>query len=148
MQESEKNPFEDLFSQIGDLLSQIQNNQTPLTGDVPPEVMKEVDRLEKQIGLFCEMTEKVIQDSGIDIHQLQQEARNSSNIKAKDKRILERAKQIELDAKNIHFRLSAALNRDKGKKTPSSGESDRKKQIKERRKKYKSIGGDRGWIPL
>jgi len=138
----EKNPLEPLLSQIGDLINKIQTHDKPLA-EVSPEVLQKIEMLEKAFTFIEELNARVYQDAGVDIDKLRYEMFENPNLTPKDKRVLERAKTLENDAKSLKQQLEKALE---GKKQPEKGDS--KKERKKRKDKFKPLGGDRGWIPL
>jgi hypothetical protein len=138
----EQNPLNDLLGQIGDLLHQIQTNK--VIDQIPKEALLELNRLEQAVDMFIELNQKTFQEANIDIEALKKYAKDHPSILTRDKQILDRAKDIEKEAQNLRLSLSPALSR--GRK--SIIKDPEKQKMKERRKKFKPLGGDRGWIPL
>lgn len=140
---NEQNSLNYLLGQVGDLLQKIQKR--PVKDKIPPEALMELERLELAIDLFLELNQKSFQEANIDIEALRKHTAVSKSLTDKEKQILDRAKQIEKEARNIRLNLSPALQRGRQLTTPKD---PKKQRVKERRKKFKPLGGDKGWIPL
>lgn len=142
---AEKDPLEILLEKISTLISKVQDAQIPMM-EIPPELEKELGRLEKEINeqaavselikRTADMAEEDIPKSEEPIVQL---------IEAHKKKLLSKAHIVEDTAKNLQFKLSIAISKAKEEsKTPKPT----KQQMKDRRKKFKRLGGDKGWMPL
>ncbi len=142
----EKNPIEPLLAQVADLIKMIQEHQGPISDKITPRVLEEIERLENAVALFEEVNQKTLQEANIDIEELRMNASRSTALSSKDKQVLQRAREIEKDAKNLQFAFSKVIER--GKKAAASIQDPLKQQIKERRKRFKPLGGNKNWIPL
>lgn len=141
----EKNPLDHLLTELGDMLQKIQEHQGPISQNLSPELLSNLDRLEKALSIFEEINQQSCQAAGIDIEQLKTEMARSTQIPDKDKTLLTRAKQIERDARTTHARYSmiAALSQQEGKRKKKETQ-----KLKQRKKKFKPLGSNKGWIPL
>ncbi|CUI16015.1 hypothetical protein PNK_0381 [Candidatus Protochlamydia naegleriophila] len=141
----EKNPIEPLLAQVADLIKRIQEHQGPISDNITPRVLEEIERLENAVALFEEVNQKTLQEADIDIEALRMNASRSAVLSDKDKQVLQRAREIEKDAKSLQFAFSKVIER--GKKA-APVQDPLKQQIKERRKRFKPLGGNKNWIPL
>lgn len=138
----EKNPIEPLLNQVGDLLQKIQNYDKPLE-DIPKEVLFELEALEKLFHRFEDLNQKALTQANIDLDDLKRSALSpSSQASPKDKQLLEKSIAMEKDIEQMKRYLTQIL------RSRESKEPNKNKALKERRKKYKSLGGDKGWIRL
>jgi hypothetical protein len=128
-----------LISQVSDLLQRIQTNTKPLNL-ISPEILTQLETLEKAMSAFVTINDTAIKDANIDIEKLNAEITGPS-ISVKDKRLLERAKIIERDAKYLQIALSKSIRED------NQDDDVNKKKSKARQKKFKRLGGD-GWLRL
>lgn len=142
----EKNPIEPLLVQVAELLKKIQEHQGPISENVTPRVLEEIERLENAVALFEEANRNTLQEAGIDMEALRMQASRSTAISPKDKQVLQRAREIEKEAKNLQFAFSKVIQR--GKQVSAPLQDPLKQQIKERRKRFKPLGGNKNWIPL
>ncbi len=142
-----KNRIDLLLFQVAEIIQVIQNHKGPIAENISPSLLEDIEKLEKTFAQFNELSEKSFKESHIDIEQLRTETVRSTNTSAKDKQLLQRAKNIERDARKLQLSLSKAMER--GKRQGATTHQDPlKRKIKERRKLFKPLGGDRNWIPL
>lgn len=137
-----KNQLDTLLVCIADLIQVIQEHKGSISENLTPEVYQELERLEKAIELFDETNRQEFKVANINIEALRDKTTHSSHVSPKDKALLERAKQIERDAKQLKLQFSLAIER------VNPQRDAQRKQIKERRKKFKTLGNEKGWIPL
>lgn len=141
----EKDPLEILLEKISKLITQLQDAQIPAK-EIPPEVEKELARLEKEIqeqAAVSELIKRTASMAAADIPPSVQPIEQA--IEAHTNKLLQKAKVVENTGKNLQFRLSIAISKAKEEnKTPKPT----KQQMKDRRKKFKRLGGDKGWMPL
>lgn len=134
---SAKNPFDKYLDQLEDIFSTIQEHKGPL--NITPELLKELDALEKNMNLYQEAFERVMKKEGIDIH-----APVERSLTEQEKQFQERSKKLEDDAvlyqKRVELTLKNIKEKNKAGKAP-------RKTAKARKKKFKSLEGD-GWIPM
>ncbi|MCE2983369.1 MAG: hypothetical protein LW832_07370 [Parachlamydia sp.] len=142
----EKNPIDLLLAQIADMIQKIQNHKESIAENISPRVLEELERLESAIAIFDEANQKSFEEANINLDALRLEASRSSAMNEKDKQLLQRARDIEKDAKKLEFAFSQMIQN--GKKTKTQSTDRLKDQIKERRKKFKRLGENKNWIPL
>jgi hypothetical protein len=138
-----------LLLQITEIMEKIKNHRGSISKNFTPEVIDQLDALESSIDILSQHQQSMLKDANIDPDQFIQEKIENPNTSPREKQVLMRAKEIEQDARTFHLALSKAIERKKGKKkTNSDSTKADKKQMKERRKLFKTIGGDKNWIPL
>jgi len=141
---AKRNPFEDIFEQISDLLSLAQENEGKALSDekLPEGLEEQLDELEKGVELFRKITDEAVKRSGIDEEMVDKTIhRPSTELGRSDKKILEKAKKLKGELENIErefARKTQAVKLHK-KKAKTAG--------KKRKKKFKRLGGQ-GWMPL
>jgi signal transduction protein with GAF and PtsI domain len=133
--------LENLLEQINKTLEIIQNHQDPI--NLSPELLKDIDKLETAVAQFKEDSQELFQLLDIDIEDWKEELLESHQVRSSDKQLIKRAEDIEKEARVM--KLALARNRERGNKKT---QRDADKQIKERRKLFKPMGGDKKWIPL
>ncbi len=137
-----------LLSQIAEMLEAIQKPQKPLSGTDNPRILRELEWLETSLQTLNQCQEEVFRDANLDINQATKEILESPAANSSDKQLLKRAQEIQRDATALHLALSKAIQKDKGRKKTRAVNGNTKEQMKERRKLFKPLGGDKTWIPL
>lgn len=139
-------PLEKLLDQIGDLLKIIKENEDkPLSSAVPPEVEVLLSQLEQEVAILSDAQQKVFTQSGITDEEINTMIREGGGEGgARTQYFFDRAKTLDQDAREINASLSMTLMM----KDKQIGKKDSKQLMKERKKKFKRVGGDKGWIPL
>jgi hypothetical protein len=141
---SSKNPFEEIFTQIADLLAMAKDNEgKPLSDEkLDEKIGKQLDELEKGVQIFGQITEEAIKRSGLDEEMVQKAVDNpSQELNRQERGILEKAKKLKSDLEEIEreYERKGHLIRSQRKKAKIYG--------KKRKKKFKRLGGQ-GWMPL
>jgi hypothetical protein len=139
-----KPDIEDLLSSINEILDAIQKHKGPIK--LTPDLISDIDKLEGMVKDFKECSEELFDMCDIDIESLKKEVIESPNIRSGDKQLIKRSEDIERDARVFKLALSKAKSKGRGK--TSKGKENDKRKIKERRKLFKQIGGDKTWLPL
>lgn len=134
--------LEDLMVEIQKAMEIIQNQKNPIK--ITPELLADINKLEKAVNQFKEDTQDLFDLFDVDIQNMQSEILESADVRTDDKQLIKRAKDIEIEARVMKLALTKA----RGNKKNQSTDSSEKQQMKERRKLFKSIGGDKKWIPL
>lgn len=150
-----------LLMQVGEIISTIQNSKGKV--DVTNEwVEKDLEYIENTIRTLIQYYKENLQKANVTPEQLTQEALESPNTTPREKNLLQRTQEIEEDAILIQSAIAKGLERQKERKKskPSTtkeaakGKGNKeeiakhKKEMKERRKLFKSIGGDKNWKPV
>lgn len=141
---AKKNPFEDIFEQISDLLSLTQEKEELGLSEkkLPEGIEEQLDELEKGVELFRKITDEAVKRSGVDEELVQKTIHNpTQELERSDKKILDKAKMLRGELENIErefARKTHAVKLQK-KKNKTAG--------KKRKKKFKRLGGQ-GWMPL
>ena len=136
--------LEDLVSEVNKVLHVIQNHKGPL----PPEVLADFKRLKGLLDNFHEDIEDLIKLGDIDINKLKEAIINSPDVKSNDKQLIKQSIDLEKEARVIELALSKAMENNNEPKTKTPSGNKKKQQIKERKKLFKTIGGDKNWIPM
>lgn len=139
---------EHLLEQITQLLQKIQNHTKPL-GEIPPDIEYKLGILEKAVHAFEQLNAMTYQQSNLDMAQI----RENPEIKSQNQPLLEKSTLIENQAKLLYLKLGLTLQgrKDKEKKQQQKDDPELQEEIKKhkhRQKKFKRMGGDKGWLPL
>lgn len=149
----EDKSLEALFIQIQELLNLLKTSTKKTDLILSPEIWDRLRRLERNVYLF-----KALQTQLLEFNQINPEAFKkaylSSKLKREKKTPEQKAFQTALDLEREAKLLRNELIQEYRSQNPlpeskiSEPVNEKQQQRKERRKKFKSIGGDRGWIPL
>lgn len=134
-----------LLKQITEMIDLIRQKGGDLSGKMTPEAIQDFNKLKESVALFNAANRKGFQDANIDIETLKKQVQVSDVVSEEDKRLLGEVGRVEKNLKEAKISLD--------KKTKQDQETlklnkDTKQKMKERRKSFKSIGGDKKWIPL
>lgn len=150
---STNNPMEPLLEQIADLLKLAQENAGKKINDsVDPEILKRLDSLKGFVDDFQNTTLESLKEQGIDpAVTLKKFMEGQGKLTQQNQKILKKTVQLGFDALLMKSALQSAseigrLGKDFTKELSEKKTS--KKGIKERKKKFKRIGGDSKWVPL
>jgi signal transduction protein with GAF and PtsI domain len=136
--------LEDLLEQINETLQVLQNHKGPIK--MTPDLVADIEKLETAVTNFKEDSQELFEIFDIDIKELQQEILESDSVRSSDKQLIKRAKDIETEARVMKLALAKGI--ENRRKSPKDKQMGDKRQMKERRKLFKTIGGDQKWIPL
>lgn len=139
--------LENLLIQINEVIHQMTTHQGPIAQNFTPEINARLEALETAVSIFHQHQQETFKEANIDIERLTQETIESSSPN-RQQQFLKRAQEMQRDAHALHAALTQATKGKRGQKKRSSRNSSEQQQIKERRKLFKPLGGDKTWIPL
>lgn len=139
-----KRSIERMMMEVADILETIRKNEDK-TLNLTPKLIEAIKQLKTTADLLQQTNKKIFEDAQIDIEKLTIETLDSSAVTSKDKQLIKQSKQIQQDARKMRLEQEKKI-------TLKNSEKDKQKegnrQKKERKKLFKSIGGDKNWIPL
>ena len=144
----EKHPLEGSLDQVAEMLNKIRDHKGPIIQNITPEVLKELERLEKAVAKFDELNKKSYKAANVDIERLKTEFNRYPKASEKDKQIVKRIREIDQDARELQFAYARALATINQTASLRNEDKIKKKQGKDRRKKFKRLGENKNWIPL
>jgi hypothetical protein len=143
----QQNALENLLDQIGNLLKVIKESEDkPLSSPLPEGIEKVISQMEQQVALLADVQQKLFIQSGITDEEISAMIRAGAGDRgsSRDQYFFDRMKALDKDARAINAALAMTLRM----KDKQIGKKDQKQLIQERKKKFKRVGGDKGWIPL
>ena len=143
---TEKNPFENVFHRIDELLKIVNEAQNiPFSQEMPDEVEELLQLVEKDVSLFSKISEEAFIKAGLTPQEIQQLSNQTpKNASAKLKKSFEFAEKLKVELQRKQLAFSQA----KARKKIGINEKDPLKSALKRKKRFKGAGGDRNWIPL
>ncbi|HRD55319.1 MAG TPA: hypothetical protein PLC42_02870 [Parachlamydiaceae bacterium] len=145
---AEKDYLEKMLQQLAELLRMIQDNQgKPLGDKVTPQIKIRIAALKEFVAKFSELNHKAFESGGLKEEDLEKLIKvPSPSLSEKEKKLLDFSKKLREEAESIQRDLAthkeakeSIYDKNKTQKT--------KKDISERKKKFKRLGGDT-WLPL
>lgn len=140
------NSFDELLDKIADLLNKLREGKIKSNSDLPLEIDQQIDDLQRNVAFFCQMNENVISQENVqegEIRKILTEPRD--RLPLKEKRLLERIDTLKNDAESYSAEVKLIKKEIQKKENAVGKAGDFGKQ---RKKKFKSFGGDQKWIPL
>jgi hypothetical protein len=132
-----------LLNDIAETLKMIETHEGPIK-PIPNEevVLGQVEMVKDIVVMVNEFLAKFQPPEGTEI--------DLSQMSSNKKQFLLKAKDVEKEAKILDKAFSSALKKSKKEKKSAKGKKGggQGQQVKERKKLFKSIGGDKKWIPL
>lgn len=139
--------LEELLVQIHETMQLIQNPSGVM--NITPELLADIDKFEAAIANLTDNSQALFDLAGIDSESYKKEILESPQVRSSDKQLIKRAEDTAQEAYVMKLALSKSIARGKERKkreTLHSKHGD--KQMKERRKLFKPLGGDQKWLPL
>lgn len=135
MNKSNQKTADRMLDDLSEMLKQAENSKGPLQKLKNPEAVKEeLAMIKKFMASIDECFEEM-------------QSPESAAIPDDQKELISKAKEIEGEARFVQKAYSKALaKKEHIRKSKNKGKADPK--VKERKKLFKSIGGDKKWIPL
>lgn len=134
MDESNRKIMDQLLNDISEMIKQIETFKGPVTPLKNPDKIKDEVEI---IGKFMEAIEGFYDGA----------KSTDEPIDPENKQLLLKAQGIEQEAKILQQAYSKALSK-KNRSKKSKKKEPESEQMKERKKLFKTIGGDKKWIPL
>lgn len=134
-----------LLKQITEIIELIQQKAGNLSGKIAPEAIPDFNKLKESVALFKAANQKGFRDANIDIGALKNGIQESEVVSEADKLLLEDVNKVQ---KNLTQVRSLLEKKEKQNAEALESNKEHKQKMKERRKSFKSIGGDKKWIPL
>lgn len=144
MENRSENIWQELLEQVQMTHEAIKTCRSPLK--LPPELQTDIQNLRKAAGLLKENIQDIFKEMDIDAVALQKEVLESDDARMSDKQMIIQAMDLQKESEVFKAALDSKKKGSK-KNTESKNKGD-KRLIKERKKMFKTIGGDQKWIPM
>lgn len=142
-----------LLEQIAALLKLAQDHAgTEITKEPDPIIQTRLETLREMVENFKQITLSGLADAGVNPSEASKKMlENPHQLKNQDQKIIKRTLQLGFDALIMKSALQSAsamgkLSKDFRKELSNKKAS--KKTVKNRKKKFKRMGGDSKWVPL
>lgn len=144
-------PVGPLLEQLASLLKFAQDNAGKEL-KVDEDIVKRLEMIQGMVDQFAESTLNILEQENIKPEDVARTiAEKSDQLKKEDQKLLKKSMQLGFDAllmKNALMTAKAMGEYSKAFTQELSEKKVSKKKIKERRKKFKRMGGDSKWVPL
>lgn len=148
MKNNPKDMRENIINFLQETIKNIQGCR--LANKNKSEINDNINKLESKIREFNEHVEKLLRPLNIDLKSSSNQDLKSLKLKSSHKQFIDRLKDIQQDAclTKTALLLAEAKNKKNRKNKSRFKNSTNKQQMKERRKLFKPIGGDKKWLPM
>jgi hypothetical protein len=148
MDDQNQKAMDRLLMEIAEMIEMIQNHRGPLKPDVSlNEIKMNLNFIKKSIAVFQDVQNESIQTSQLDPDDVIKKKMKSPKTPPEEKQFHQKAREIALNAKALQLTYAKVIKEGKRKKRTKPDEKQAQ-QMRERRKLFKTIGGDKKWIPL
>lgn len=143
---SGKNPIDDLFDQIGDLLKLVEkNSRTPVNPEkIPEDIEIRLAKLEKDVEAFKKLGDQIEELSGVSSVEMQKRLEGAAELPPEGVKLIEKGFKLKKKAEELDrvLKTGEAVIPEPSKlpEDPQYG--------KHRKKKFKRFGSDSKWKPL
>lgn len=140
MQNPSQKMMEGLLADIADTMKLITTHQGPIGKIENPETVKQ----------NLDMWEKFLQAVNNTLEDMTPPGSPTPELSPEQEAFLQRAKEIEQQGHVLEKAFASALGKTRKRAKGKNGEKEAElqQQMKERRKLFKTIGGDKKWIPM
>lgn len=148
MESSDQLKMEHLLKELTELIDMIIHHEGPINLNPSNKILEELKMTGEIIGTINDFLE-ASQPSLADVDSLIKTQLESPEISNPEKQLLLHSLEVEQEAKILQSSFASSMKKGKKRKSGKSGQSDaNRKEMKERRKLFKTIGGDKKWIPM
>lgn len=148
MSEKEKPSMEKILREIAEMMEKIENYKGSLTPlESPGLVAANLDVLKSMMATFDEMVIEPLEKKH-DMEALTKETLESPTVNSNYKQLVKQSLEVGQEAKILNDAFKMAIAKNKSRRKGKKGEESGNQQMKERRKLFKTIGGDKKWIPM
>lgn len=154
---NQKNLMQSLLTQAMGLMETFQKS-TGLN-EITPEIVKQIEEVQKNLIYFNEKAKQHLASSSLDPKTIRIDAMQSGHLSSKEQRNYERLTQANRDTRLLKAEIDKLISKRQRKKEVTKKAAEKpgksrktslttKEQVKQRKKRFKPIGGDKNWIPL
>ncbi len=149
--EKQQAVLNNLLTQLEEIFETLKQVKSAPAAKPTPNLSANLDMLERGIKLLAVYQAKALRENHSNINNPLETIMTSPVTDPNTKEWLERSKQIEKHVQIFREAFQRGLKRHKirqKEKGTGSSATNNKQQIQERRKLFKTLGGDQKWIPL
>lgn len=137
--------LKNLLLQIAQLMERVRTHKGSIKENLSPAVLEDLKRLEIAMKALQELNLRTFEGANLDLNQLKSTAIHSPTVPKEEKDFLRNTQAIEQEARRLQSLLSKQISETEPK---SPQKTPRRKQMQDRRNRFKPLGGDKNWIPL
>ena len=134
-----------LLEEIHHTLKTIQHHKGAIK--ITPELNADIEKFAANTVQLKERAEGILNSLDVETKMLEENTLTNSNLRTSDKQLLKFAQEMEIEAYVMQQGLKKGASL-KGKHSSKESKENDRQKIKERKKLFKTIGGDQKWIPL
>ncbi len=146
-----KPSMERMLTEMAEMMKMIENykGKLPTTAEAVAPLLGDIEMLKHFMDTIEDIVIAPI-EAKVDLDALTQETLENPKISTNYKQILKQSLEVDQEAKILQEAFKKVLDKNKKRSKAKAGDKDgaSQQQIKERRKLFKTIGGDKKWIPM
>lgn len=145
-----KNPFKHTFDKIASMVQMIEDNRkTPVSEALPNDVFDRLNKLENDVNLFCSINNSILLDANISNEEIEEILQSPPDSFTKENKLfLDTVSKLKKDIESLHHEIVLQSEQIKAKEKISDKKDSKRSSIEKRKKKFRGVGGYKGWLPL
>lgn len=146
---ADKDYLERMLHELSDLFKMVDDKKDQgISSKITPEIQKRLDHVKEMVEKFSDLNAQAFESAGITEEQLRRMVENPSpDLSDKEKRLLEFSKTLKTEVEAAKLQLELIKETSGSIYDADRRDKTKKQEIKERKKKFKRLGGD-DWLPL
>lgn len=149
--EKSKPSMERMLTEMAEMMKKIEDYKGPLptTPEALGPLVGDIEMLKHFMDTIEDFVIAPI-EAKVDLDALTQETLENPKISTNHKQIIKQSLEVDQEAKILKAAFKKVMDKNKSRGKTKAGGKDAASQqlIKERRKLFKTIGGDKKWIPM
>jgi hypothetical protein len=140
-----KEPIENFFDKLAEILSLGEDSKNKLEGKIPPNMEVRIKKLIRDMELYCLVGEATLKNLPVSTEKIESALTTIEDLPAKDQQVLQKAQKLkeQLDLLQRDIGIKVTIAKQKEKNFGKEG-----KESTARQKKFRKMGGKKNWRPL
>lgn len=140
-----KEPIENFFDKLAEILALAENSKDKLGGKIPPDMEIRIQKLTRDMELFCRVGEATLKNLSVSEDKIEQALTTIEDLPAKEQQVLQKAQKLkeQLDILQRDIGIKVTIVKQKEKTFGKEG-----RESITRQKKFRKMGGKKNWKPL
>lgn len=143
--------MEQMLNEMAEMMKKIEIYKGPLptTPEALGPIVGDIEMLKHFMDAIEDFVIAPI-EAKVDLDALTQETLENPKISTNHKQVIKQSLEVDQEAKILKAAFKKVMDKNKSRSKSKEGGKDAASQqlIKERRKLFKTIGGDKKWIPM
>lgn len=134
--------YENFLNQLNDLLRLIDENRSK-KAEITPEIEERIARLERVVKILSNANKDTYSQLGLTDHKINEVLGKAKELPLKERALLQKSQILKAQIEKRHNEIlpEVVIAKQHKKRTGKQGQ-------KERKKKFRGLGGRKDWKPL